>query len=308
MSNSNPSFVGQDNLAGDSKALFYKVFTGEVLSAFKQNTVALNRTRSRTISHGKSASFAATGRTSATYHTPGNEILGKNIGHSERVIAIDDLLISDVFIANIDEAMSEYDVRSIYSSECGQALAVAMDANILQTGVLAARAANAIASLPGGSSLINANYKTDSSALAGGLFLGAQTLDEKSVAMEGRTAYMRPAQYYLLAQNTTAINTLYGGQGAYSDGTVVRIAGVELVKSLQLPTTNIVTGPAKYQVNASTTAALIMSAEAVGTVQLMGLALEQDYDIRRQGTLIVAKYAVGHGILRAEAAVELKTA
>jgi hypothetical protein len=40
----------------------------------------------------------------------------------------------------------------------------------------------------------------------------------------------------------------------------------------------------------------------------MDLAAESEYDIRRQGTLMVAKYAVGHGILRPEAAVELAKA
>lgn len=47
--------------------------------------------------------------------------------------------------------------------------------------------------------------------------------------------------------------------------------------------------------------------DAVGTVKLLDLAQEMAYDIRRQGTLIVSKYAVGHGILRPECAVELKT-
>ena len=42
--------------------------------------------------------------------------------------------------------------------------------------------------------------------------------------------------------------------------------------------------------------------------QLMDLAVESEYDIRRQGTLMVAKYAMGHGVLRPEAAVGIKEA
>jgi len=38
------------------------------------------------------------------------------------------------------------------------------------------------------------------------------------------------------------------------------------------------------------------------------LATESEYDIRRQGTLMVAKYAVGHGVLRNEAAVQIQSA
>lgn len=308
MANANVSFLGQVNQAGQTDALFLKVYAGEVLTAFEKNVVALQRTMQRAITNGKSAQFPATGRTVAAYHTPGAEITGDKINHAEVVITIDQLLLASSFIADIDEAMNHYDVRSIYSKEAGLALAYAMDANILQTGVLAARSSAVVTGMPGGTSLINANYKTDSTTLAGGLFLAAQTLDENSVPETERTAYVRPAQYYLLAQNTTAINTLYGGNGSYSNGSIVSIAGIELVKSLQLPITNITTGLTKYQVNASNTAALIMHKAAVGTVKLLDLSMQSAYDIRRQGTLIVARYAVGHGVLRPEAAVELKTA
>jgi hypothetical protein len=44
-----------------------------------------------------------------------------------------------------------------------------------------------------------------------------------------------------------------------------------------------------------------MHKSAVATVKLLDLGMEAAYDIRRQGTLMVAKYAVGHGSLRPEA-------
>lgn len=307
MADATVSRAGQVNASGDALALFLKQFAGETLVAFEQATVALPRTTVRTISSGKSAQFPAFGRTTASYHTPGTEIVGKTINQAEQVITIDGLLISDVFIANIDEAMSHYDVRSVYSGECGSALGTQMDKNILQVGLQAARASNPVSGLPGGGSATDAAFKTDSAKLAAGLFSAAQALDEKSVPEAGRNCFLKPAQYYLLAQNTNAINTLFGGQGAYADGTIVRIAGIELVKSLNLPTSNIVDPLGKYSVDGTNTAALVMHATAVGTVKLLDLATESAYDIRRQGTLVVAKYAVGHGVLRPEAAFELKT-
>ena len=45
--------------------------------------------------------------------------------------------------------------------------------------------------------------------------------------------------------------------------------------------------------------------EAIGTVKLLDLATESDYQIERQGSLFVAKYAMGHGVLRPECAVEV---
>lgn len=307
MANSTPSRLGQINQAGDVQANFLKVFAGEVLTAFMGNNVFLDKTSVRSISNGKSASFPAIGQTTASYHTAGNEIVGKTISHAEQIITIDDLLISDVFIANIDEAMNHYDVRSEYSAQAGYALSKTMDTNLAQVGVLAARAANPITGLAGGSKLVGATFKTDSAALAAGIFAARQTLDEKDIPAGDTYAYFKPAQYYLLAQNTTAINSQFGGQGAYAEGSIIKIGGVPIVMTNNLPTTVVNTGVTKYQGSFVSTAGLVMHKAAVGTVKLLDLAVESEYDIRRQGTLLVAKYAVGHGILRPNASVELST-
>jgi hypothetical protein len=36
--------------------------------------------------------------------------------------------------------------------------------------------------------------------------------------------------------------------------------------------------------------------------------MESEYTVRRQSTLLVGKYACGHGVLRPEAAIEIKAA
>jgi len=119
MANATPSRLGQANLSGDALALFLKVFSGEVLTSYNAKTVMKDKTRVRNITSGKSAQFPAIGRTTAEYHTPGAEINGMNIEHGEKVITIDDLLISHAFIANIDEAKNHYEVRSEYAMQLG---------------------------------------------------------------------------------------------------------------------------------------------------------------------------------------------
>ncbi len=47
----------------------------------------------------------------------------------------------------------------------------------------------------------------------------------------------------------------------------------------------------------------VCSQDAVATVKLMDLAVESEYQIDRQGTLLVAKYAMGHDVLRPAMAV-----
>ncbi|OAM52921.1 capsid protein [Methylovorus sp. MM2] len=322
MANANVTRLGQINGAGDTDALFLKVYAGEVLTAYETATVTESRHRVRKINSGKSAQFPATGKISGGYHTPGNELVGKTVNQAERVITIDSLLVSDAFVASIDEAKNHYDVRSIYSNEQGIFLGNNMDKNVLRVGVLAARAAATVTGGFGGSALTNANYGSDGAVLAGGIFAAAQIMDEKDIPASERYAYVKPAQYYLLAQTTNVINSQWGGEGSYAEGSVRRIADIPLVKTNNLPnglnltddTTIAAAGidptlvPAAYRGNFTNTKALVLHKEAVGTVKLLDLGMEMAYDIRRQGTLIVAKYAVGHGALRPEGAVELKSA
>lgn len=311
MSNATPLRVGQINGSGDTDALFLKVFSGEVLTAFETATVTKDKHFVRTISSGKSAQFPATWKVTGGYHTPGTEILGQTSNVAERVITIDDLLISSVFIPNIDEAKTHFDYRSIYSRETGVFLANAWDKNVLQVGVLAARASATVTGAFGGTSLTSATtlYKTSASDLIAGHYAAAQALDEKDVpAGSRRYSFIKPAQYYLLAQvNDLVDKDFSNSNGDKAKAKVFEVAGIELVKTNNLPTAVVNTGPAAYQGDFSKTAALIMTSDAVGTVKLMDMSAEMEYDMRRQGTLIVAKYAMGHGILRPECAVELKT-
>lgn len=308
MSAATPLRIGQINGAGATDELFLKVFGGEVLTAYEETNVFEALQIVRNIVSGKSAQFPATWKVNSSYHTPGAEIVGQTSNVAERVIAIDDLLLADVFIPLIDEAKNHYDYRSTYSQETGRSLARAYDKNVAQVTALAARASATVTGANGGSELVNAGYATTGATIAAGIFAAAQALDEKDIPEDDRYAVLRPAQYYLAAQTTNVINRDWGGAGVYADGTVLKVAGVAIVKSNNVPSTNVASGPSAYQGDFSNTQGLVFHKSATGTVKLMDLAMEMEYDIRRQGTLIVSKYAIGHGILRPESAVELKSA
>lgn len=317
MADASVSRIGQINSAGDAKALFMKVFAGEVLTAFKENCVTEDKHMVRNIQNGKSAQFPILGKVNAEYHTPGKEITGLNLPANERVITIDDLLISHAFIANLDEAMNHYDVRGPYSQELGRSLAYTYDKHILQLAVMAARDTSPVSTEVGGGKVTDPSMLADLSAekLVAALFSAARTLDEKAIPEDDRFAFLNPAAYYLLAQNTKIMNRYWGGEGEYAGAKVLRVAGLNVVKTIHapfgqnIPTCTVLAGTGdKYAVNATSTVGVVMHKAAVGTVKLMDMAMESQYDIRRQGTLMVAKYAMGHGILRPAAAVELATA
>lgn len=298
----------------ESNALFLKTFAGEVLTAFNEMNVFMPMHMVRTISQGKSASFNHMGKASARYHTAGTPIVGNNqIPANETIIKIDDKLISDVFIDDLEEAKNHYDVRSEYSKQLGAALSREFDKTVAQVITLAARASNKITGLPGGTRLTHANAKTDGAEIVKLLFSAAQTLDENDAWEGERYSVFKPAQYYLVVQQKDALNRDWGGAGSFSKGVIPEVAGIKIEKSNNLPTTNIaaVTGENNtYAVDARTTAGLVFQKSAVGTVKLMDLAVQQsgsDFNIMYQGTLMVAKYAMGHGILRPECAIELAT-
>jgi len=308
MSNATALRLGQINAGGDATALFLKVFGGEVLTAFDEANVTMDRHMVRQIPNGKSAQFPHTWKVNASYHTPGNEILGQTSNLNEKVITIDDLLIAPVFVANIDEAMAHYEVRSEYSRQAGFSIANGLDKNVLQCMVLAARASALVSGGNGGTQLTSAGtlYRTSATDLAAGIYQAAQTMDEKDVTYGDRSGFVRPAQYYLLAQSPNILNRDWGGAGSFSQGKLGPIGGVNMVMTNHLPITNIASGPSKYQGDFSKTAFVVSTKYAAATVKLIGLQTESGYDITKQGTLIVAKCLVGHDFLRPDCAVEGK--
>ena len=336
--NTSPSRLGQVNATGDVNALFLKVFSGEILTTFEETNVMKDLHMVRTIQNGKSAQFPVTGIASAKYHTAGENIAdGGNsylsaIKHAERVISIDDVLISSTFIANIDELKNHYDVRSIYAKELGKALAKRFDIATMKTLAAAARGSSEIGgdsgTILGSSSSLFAGTSATAPELIDALYAVAESLDSKDVSDEGRFAVLTPADYYtLITSDNSAIslaaNRDAGGVGNIATGTISQVAGISLVKSNHLSAikvteanqdqnddlvNNDVFGASGTGYNADLSATRILAGtkEAIGTVKLLDLATESEYQIERQGTLFVAKYAMGHGVLRPECAVEVR--
>lgn len=316
MADTNASRLGQVEGAGLTDELFLKVFSGEVMTIFEAENKTKGRVMSRSINSGKSTSFPVMGRASAYYHTPGNEILGGTVKHNEKVITIDDLLISPAFIAEIDEAKNHYDVRGHYSTEVGRVLAQTWDMHALQVGVLAARTTtgNIAGESPAGTVLTEATAGDydDVTKFHNALRLAAEKMDEKNIPEQDRVVYVRPSAYWRLIDNDKLVSKEFSeGNGDVAKGVIYRVAGMELVKTNNLPNTNVTASSVaagtgdKYVGDFSKTEALVMHKSAIGTVQLMDLSTRMDYDPRRLGTQVVSKYAVGHGVLRPEAAVEL---
>lgn len=314
MANATPSRLGQALGTGSTEALFLDVFGGEVLTAFERSLVLRDKHTVRAIQHGRSARFPATFKVGTQYHTPGNEITGQVVQHNEITLTIDDVLIADVFVANVDELQNHYDVRSIYSNEVGLALAEAYDKNVARNILRAARGAELFSGDGGGAALTNANFATTANDLFAGISQAKQAMEEKDVPVDRMPVYaaFKPAQWYIMARSDKALHKDTGDGGSLANTVLNTIDGIAVVKSNAFPfgvndSANSAL-PADYRINMTNTRGLVWTPMAAATLQLMDVTMESEYDVRRQGTLMLGKYFVGHGPLRNKCAVELKIA
>ena len=205
MANATVSRLGLVNNTGTAfDALFLKIFSGEVLTAFARNNIFNEQLHSvRTITSGKSAQFPVLGTATAAYHTVGTPLVGANqIKANEKIINIDDLLIAQSFIANIDELKNHYDVRATYADELGKALARTYDQNVAKQIANASRASTNLSGGNGGIVLTLASGNTASANVTGdeiaaAIYDIAQTFDERDIPPTDRFCVLPPAEYYL---------------------------------------------------------------------------------------------------------------
>ena len=242
--------TGQSNATGNARALYLKLFSGEMFKGFQRNTIARDLVMKRTLSNGKSLQFIYTGRTKAEYHTPGNSILGNSDGAppvAEKTITCDDLLISSAFVYELDETLAHYDLRGEISKKIGYALAEKYDRLIFRQIAKGARVASPITKSgfvePGGTQIrVGANNQASDAyvpaSLINAFYDAAAALDEKGVSTEGRVAVLNPRQYYELIQNVGSnglINRDEQGDSLQSGNGIIEIAGIKIFKSMNIP-------------------------------------------------------------------------
>ena len=241
---------GQLNSAGDARALYLKLFSGEMFKGFQHESIARDLVMKRTLKNGKSLQFIYTGRTTAEFHTPGNSILGNSDGAppvAEKTITCDDLLISSAFVYELDETLAHFELRGEISKKIGYALAEKYDRLIFRAIAKGARQASPVSKTnfvePGGTQIRVGSTTNDSDAynagnLVNAFYDAAAALDEKGVSSGGRVAVLNPRQYYALIQDIGSnglINRDVQGTALQSGNGIIEIAGIKIYKSMNIP-------------------------------------------------------------------------
>lgn len=320
MANSIPSRPGQNLGAGDATALNLELFGGEVLTAFETTTQFRDKHQVKTLSKGKLFKFPAIWRTTVGYHTPGQEIVGNQIPHTEIKVSPDDKLISSVFVADIDEILNHYEVRAPYAMELGYALARFYDKNAARTILRAARGGALFSGDQGGSILTDAGFANDATKLFDGVSLAKETMDSKDVPVNQVPVYAAfgTALWYLMARSDRNLNRdRNGGSASDRSHTLTTIDDVQIIKSNNLPfgqdsvttpTDNGATIPSKYRLNATNTRGVVWTPMAAATAEVQGLGTQVVDQPEKQGTLMLARLMTGSDPLRTKCAVELRSA
>ena len=244
------SAVSSPRTTAEARALYLKLFSGEMFKGFQNNAIARDLVMKRTLKNGRSLQFIYTGRTTAEYHVPGQSIMGNDAGAppvAEKTITIDDLLISSAFLYELDETLAHYDLRSEISRKIGYALAEKYDRLIFRAVTRGARAKNPVmksgAEEPGGTQIqvgggTDANDAYSATALVDAFYDAAAALDEKGVSTEGRVGVLNPRQYYKLIQQVGEnglINRDEQGTARQRGNGIVEIAGIKIYKSMNIP-------------------------------------------------------------------------
>lgn len=310
------SRLGQLDLTGDAEAAFRDQFIPELMASYDSNRFMAKFVRNKTITKGNSASFPVLGTAKAYYFSAGDNALEKtqSTARNEVKINVDPYLVwSDLFY-DLDVHMTEFDDRQYIAREGGIALATMEEQQLMQVGVLAARANGVVTGREGGT-VINAGatVATDGATLAAAIYSAGVALDDKKVPTSDRIAILKPLQFSLLAQYENVVDRNIGN-GDYAKGTVGELDGIRIIKSVNLPQTNIEqsssgTNPNNvYYGDFSNTAALVLHKDAIGTINLVGLHSECKWLPERQAHFMITKISQGHGYLRPEGAVEISKA
>ena len=251
---STPLALTTDQAGYDAKyGTYLKLFSGEMFKGFQTNTIARDLVTKRTLKNGKSLQFIYTGRMEAAFHTPGTPILGTEnaLPVAEKMIQMDDLLISSAFVYELDETLAHYELRGEIAKKIGFALAEKYDRLIFRALTRGARAAHPVSATgkiePGGTQIqVGAGSDADDAlvgtSLVDAFYNAAAALDEKGVSAQGRVGVISPRQYYKLINDVSSgvisnglVNRDVQGSALQSGSGVLEIAGIKLYKSMNIP-------------------------------------------------------------------------
>ena len=343
MDNVTPVTYNQGVAGTNPFDILLPTWSGEVLHAYDSYKTFEGMVTSRVISSGTELEIPVTGKVDVKEVWGRGEAIDGGGGPTNSFkIALDARPMAAHFeLDRIDLMVQQFEYRSEMARQCGEALAKKRDMQIAQLLVKGAAQAQSQAVLD--DTALDSNYGgtvvTDGD-LAGADEAGALAvlaaieadrvrMQELDIDPTGSVCAISPALFHQIRRLgvAEASSDLTAGAGRPMFGGVAEAGGLgsplaqglsisdsltymgtKLVASNNIPSSNVTTGDANYQVDARNVVGLIWKPEAVASIRKMDLTVDTYRDIRRNSELVVASMYSGGGIMRSELATVLKSA
>jgi len=289
------SMVAQTPNKNATRDTALKLYTGEVIKAFREKNIGLGLIKSREISGGKTAQFIVTGEAAEgdiQTHVRGEEVISKVLANDEVTITVSTRYVHSHFLDTLDEKLAQYEVRGELAFQSGQVLATKIDKDVFK---LVGNDVPAMTPLPGqvaATTTVATGYAAASTALAKGDILITALYDSKAAlnvknVTDTPSVITSPEDYYNIVQSTRGVNADFtSNNGGIDTGMIRQVAGFSIGWTNHLDTT--------------TNAKLLMlmfTKDVAGVVKAMDIQSESNYDFRRLGYQLTSFYALGMGPL-----------
>lgn len=341
----NLAALGVQTTEAERRALGLKLFSGEVFNAFNDAVLTEGKVRTITVPDGAtSVQFIQTGTVTGGFHQAGTQITSQITKQQARTIALDDILYAATWWPMEYDLIGHVDTRAEYARQAGIVLANSKDTANFAELIKCARSA---ATIPGvtsaGSQISSDKFKLSANSGADGgaidetelavalfnaIFAAAELYDTKNVPEGQRYLALRPYHYHLLvrtimSQGFALTNKDYMSMPAnINEATLPPIAGIQILKSNRVPSTNLTaTGDAhggtpntqaavpvhtNHVVDCRKTIGIIWTPDSIGNAVRQGIATKAESQLDYLGDLVVSMTLMGVGVLRPEGAIELK--
>ncbi len=288
-----------------------KLYTGEVLKAFREKNIALSTVKVRSISGGKTAQFIVTGKADETgiqAHVPGEEVVPNSLPNDEVTITVTTRYAYTHFLDELDDKLAQYEIRGELAAQAGEVLSIKIDKDIFygithDGGTFTPKPGQSAAA-----SVVATGYTAATTAEEKGnaiieALFGVKTILNQRDVTADPTIVMAPQDYYYIVQSTRGTNSDWtNGNGGIDVGQVRQVAGFSMAWSNHLDKTDQSGGDG---IDATNLIALCYTPDVYGVVKAMDLTSEANYDFRRLGWQLTSYYAMGMGPLNATGLVFL---
>jgi hypothetical protein len=279
-----------------------KLYTGEVIKAFREKNIGLSLVKRKSIVGGKSAQFIVTGVAAEgdiQSHARGAEVTTNLLANDEIVIVVDTRYVHAHFIDGLDNHIAQYDATSELAFQSGNVLAIKVDKDIFKEFTTAV-AFTPLTGQKAATKLVATGYTAAADAAARGnviveaLFAATTALDEKDVT-EMPVFVTTPKVKYELVQSNAINKDLTMGNGGLDSGNIAEVAGVPIMWTNHLD----VAATAKLL-------GYVTTKDVIGVVTAMDITSDSFEDKRRLGNQYQSYYAMGMGVLNSTGLVEIQ--